>query len=150
VKKPYFAYGSNLDEERLLARVPGARALGRARLDGFGLRTNKPGRDGSAKANLVLAAGEVTWGVLYAIELDAYEQLDRFEGGYVRRRVVVETDTDVRAALTYVSERRTLELTVTAAYRAHMVRGARAHGLPEDWVRRLAALPSRGDQSSGG
>src|ERR687888_543478 len=31
----YFAYGSNMDPHRMDARVPGARAIGPGRLDGF-------------------------------------------------------------------------------------------------------------------
>src|SRR5262245_37446810 len=37
----YFAYGSNLASRRLLRRVPGARARGRARLAGFRLVADK-------------------------------------------------------------------------------------------------------------
>lgn len=48
----YFAYGSNLCVRRLRRRVPSARALGPARLDGWTLRWHKRGEDGSGKCSI--------------------------------------------------------------------------------------------------
>ena len=48
----YFAYGSNMSSARLAARLGPTRCLGRAVLDHFALAWNKPGLDGSGKANL--------------------------------------------------------------------------------------------------
>ena len=63
----YFAYGSNMSSLRLRERIPSARSLGAARLAGWRLAPNKRGRDGSGKANLVVDANSVVWGVLYQL-----------------------------------------------------------------------------------
>ena len=82
----YFAYGSNMSSNRLRARVPEARTIGRAHLNGWRLAFNKPGRDGTGKANLVASAHSTSWGALYEIPSEAWEQLDSFEPGYERAR----------------------------------------------------------------
>ena len=141
-----FAYGSNLDPEQMLARVASAVALGRARLAGWSFACNKLGRDGTAKANLVRAAGGSVWGVVYELDTVHLAVLDRFEGGYERLELEVELD-DGRGqhAHVYVSERLAPEPMPLEAYKALILRGARAHGLPEEWVRALERLPSRPD-----
>ena len=95
----YFAYGSNLRSTRMLDRVPSATSLGAARLAGHGFRMNKRGRDGSAKANLIVSASEHVWGVIYRIEPVDWPVLDRFEGGYERE--VVRTLESGEAAMTH-------------------------------------------------
>ncbi len=45
-----FAYGSNLCQRRMVARVPSARVVGVGRLSGHILRFHKRSTDGSAKA----------------------------------------------------------------------------------------------------
>ena len=92
MRELYYAYGSNMSTRRLLSRVPDARTLGRARLAGMRLVCNKPGRDGSGKANLVEDAGAHVWGVLYDIHVDHWALLDRHEPGYARETARVETD----------------------------------------------------------
>ena len=47
-----FSYGSNLLTERIRRRVGYVESFGRYRLSGYRLVFNKPGADGSAKANL--------------------------------------------------------------------------------------------------
>lgn len=145
----YFAYGSNLKQERFFGRVPGARCFGIARLDHWRLRMNKRGRDGSAKANLAAARGEAVWGALYRVRSRDWTRLDGFEGGYVRRRVrVCGPGGQVHEAVTYVSDR-ICDARPFDWYRALLVEGAREHGLPEDWVARLEALPFRPSAGAG-
>ena len=69
----YFAYGSNLAAERLRERVGAFAVLGPARADGRRLECNKLGRDGSGKANLVEAPGEVAWGVVYGLGVRGFD-----------------------------------------------------------------------------
>ncbi len=139
----YFAYGSNMKSARLRSRAPSARALGAALLRDHRLRVRKRGADGTGKANLVPGRGDAVWGVLYEIAVAEWSRLDRHEGGYVRRRVEVETREGARlAAVTYVSDR-TVDAPPFDWYRALLVEGAREHGLPEGWIARLEALPRR-------
>ncbi len=137
----YFAYGSNMESAQMALRVPDARVLGRARLRGYRFACNKIGRDGSAKANVESCDGLEVWGVLFEISDGDLSDLDRFEGGYRRIAVTVESRplTQARCEI-YVSDQRSADLRPTRTYRDRMARGAREHGLPEECCRALAAL----------
>lgn len=142
----YFAYGSNLKWERMRKRIPSARRETVAFLEHYRLVCNKRGRDGSAKANLVEAAGDRVWGVLYRIEPDHLALLDRFEMGYERIEVEVRTAAgDDRRASTYRSDRITDDPVPLDWYRGMILEGAREHGLPEEYLTVLEALPTRSD-----
>ena len=117
---------------------------GVARWAGWRLVFDKPGRDGSAKANVVRAPAAAVWGALYRLDADEWPLLDRFEGGYERVRCRVDLATgDRREATTYVAAARSAAGAMADWYLAHLVRGAREHGLPPIWCEMLAALPSR-------
>jgi gamma-glutamylcyclotransferase (GGCT)/AIG2-like uncharacterized protein YtfP len=142
----YFAYGSNLKGSRMRERVPSARREAVAFLEHHRLACNKRGRDGSAKANLVSAPGERVWGVLYRVEQTHLTLLDRFEAGYQRIQVEVRTAAGAaHRATTYRSDRITGDPTPFAWYRGMILEGAREHGLPEDYLAVLEALPARPD-----
>ncbi len=141
----YFAYGSNMRSARLRARVGPVRALGPGRLPHHALRTDKPGRDGTAKANLRSCPGSAVYGVVFELAEAALELLDGFEGGYRRERVRVELATgETVEAVTYVSERRGADRRLAADYLEHLLAGAREHALPDAWIAVLEALPRRG------
>ena len=139
----YFAYGSNLSSARLLARVPSARARGAARLDGFALRLDKPGADGSGKANLLATPGALVWGVVYQLDPSDWPALDACEPGYERTAVRVALDGAPLAAQTYCSPLYGPGLAAFRWYHRHLVDGAREHGLPEEWIALIEALPVR-------
>ncbi len=142
----YFAYGSNLKWERMRQRVPSAQSEGVAFLDHHRLVCNKRGRDGSAKANLVRAAGHRVWGVIYRIEQADLALLDRFETGYERVEVeVCTTAGGAHRASTYRSDRIIQDPIPFDWYRAMILEGAREHGLPEDYLSVLEALPAKPD-----
>ena len=138
----YFAYGSNMPSARLRARIPSAEPLGAARLEGFALRINKRGRDGTAKANLARARVGVVWGVVYRLAATDWEALDGFEGGYVRFEATVALrrggELDVH---TYRSDRLIEAVPPHAWYRELILEGAREHELPESWISQLRAIP---------
>jgi len=144
----YFAYGSNMRSARMVERVPSAASLGAARLTGHGLRINKLGRDGSAKANLALAPGEHVWGVAYRVDPAHWPELDRFERGYTHSPVTLDLAGAAVTAITYRSERLTDGEVAWEWYLAHMRDGAREHALPGDWLAHLDALEGRPDPPS--
>ncbi len=153
----YFAYGSNMSSERLCGRTPSAVPLGRARLAHHGLRWHKLGRDGSGKCDIepADAPGESVWGVLYEIGRADKHALDTVEGlgvGYNEQTVRVETANGVEKALTYKARPDKIDPTLRplAWYKAHVLRGAREHGLPEEYVRRIAAVGVREAPASAG
>ena len=141
----YFAYGSNMSSERLRARTPSAVSLGRARLPSHVLRWYKLGRDGSGKCDIepTQAPGEAVWGVLYRVARAEKRTLDVVEGlgvGYDECLVEVETDSGACHALTYRARPDKVDpaLRPLAWYKDHVLRGAREHSLPVDYIRRLA------------
>ena len=139
----YFAYGSNMASRRMRERAPAARAVGRARLAGWRLVADKPGRDGTAKANVVRDPDAHVWGVLWELRVADLAALDRFEGGYERVAVTVAAEAGAALATTYASRLRTAAPGLARGYKALVLEGAREHALPPEWAARLAALPER-------
>jgi gamma-glutamylcyclotransferase (GGCT)/AIG2-like uncharacterized protein YtfP len=136
----YFAYGSNLARRRMRERVPGARVHGRARLEGWCLVADKPGRDGSAKLNLVRESGSHVWGAIWTLREEDLRTLDRFEGGYERVAVTVTADGGALAATTYVSALRSAPTGLERGYKQLLLEGAGEHGLPPEWIAFLDSL----------
>lgn len=141
----YFAYGSNLSLARMRGRVPDAVALCVARLDGHRLTWDKRGADGSGKANLRPDPGAHVWGVVYRFGADGFAALDVHEPDYQRIAIEAHGDQGPTAAQTYLSQRLTDALPF-ASYKRLVVEGARAHGLPADWLRALEAGAAQPDR----
>ena len=140
----YFAYGSNMSSARLRERVPEARALGRAQLAGFRLTWNKPGRDGSGKANIVVAEAEIVWGVVYELLPSDWTPLDRIEQGYTRElhEVIDQRGARIRAQLyRWHCQPDLPDRMPHDWYRNHLLEGAREHDLPEDVIEALSRTP---------
>ena len=142
----YFAYGSNINTEHLRSYVPSAKAIGRARLLKKRMMCNKKSRDNSSKANLVDSRGDAVWGVLYEIDIAELDKLDRAEGGYERTTLQVLTDQgDAVTAEVYTSTRVTTDPTPYDWYKELILKGAREHQLPGDYLEYLEQLPSKTD-----
>jgi len=143
VTRLYFAYGSNMSSERLAERIDGARSRGAAYLGDHRLRFDKPSRDGSGKANLAHAPGDVCWGVVFELRDESWAVLDRFEPGYVRRPCnVTLTGGAELEATSYVYEPAGREIPPFDWYLEHLLTGAREHALPAAYVDRLARTPT--------
>ncbi|WP_233416917.1 gamma-glutamylcyclotransferase family protein [Halovulum marinum] len=137
----YFAYGSNLLTQRLTARCPGARPLGRATLDGHRVAFAKLSTvDGSGKATILPAARQTAHGVLYALSDGDLATLDLIEGvghGYHRLdSVAVRLDGAPLAASTYIACAPIAPINPLDWYLALIVAGARQHGLDAALVAR--------------
>lgn len=145
----YLAFGSNLHPARLGARTPSARARGVARLPGWRLVFHKRSHDGSGKCSLLETgvAEDLAYGVVYALAAEDKPVLDRIEGvgqGYVLRQLELPDFGEVFfnvAEPAYIDDR----LAPYAWYLRFVVEGARHHGLPEDYVARIAATPATVD-----
>ena len=139
----YFGYGSNMSTERLRARVPSARARGRGRLLHHTLRWHKLGRDGSGKCDIEPTdTRNVVWGVLYDVAWSEKTALDAAEGlgtGYFEKEVRIVTDDGECLALTYHANPDRIDSALRPRdwYKDYVVRGAREHGLPADYIRTL-------------
>lgn len=140
----YFAYGSNMEPRRMKRRAPGSRPLGPARLPQHRLDfTRYSTKFHGGVADVVPDDEAEVWGVLYEVEASDLERLDEHEGvpvGYRRGAVsVVANDGREREAAVYLANR-TGRFTPRKEYMDFLLRGAREHGLPQEWVRHLESM----------
>jgi len=154
----YFAYGSNLDPDQMQSRCPGATVVGLAALHDhrvvFPLYSNT-WRGGVS--SIQLAHGSTVWGMLFDLSEEQLRALDGFEGFrgpgdqhnvYDREQITVElTRPDdgsfprrVRA-WAYVA-RPSNPSPPSRRYLETVLRGARHHRLPEEYIAKLAAVPA--------
>lgn len=151
----YFAYGSNLDRDTFVGRR-GMRPLEAvpASLDGFELVFDLPVGPGErGVANLLDAPGSVVHGVVWAISARQASHLDETEGvhrGYYLRRAVQVTAPDGReiGAFTYQSSHGVSGRKPSRRYLGLLLRGARHHDLPREWIATLRALDLAIDERS--
>lgn len=149
----YFAYGSNMLEQRLQKRCKSARVSGVASVTGYRLAFCKKSKDGSGKATLVAdPAGQVFGAVFYIAAKDAAE-LDRIEGrgnGYERIEeltVLSYPDGKPITVTAYIADDdfRDSALQPYDWYLDLVVAGAEQHQLPTDYIQRLRVRPSLAD-----
>ena len=134
-------------------RVPSARFLGAARLEGHELRFHKRGwKDGTGKANAFHSSGAdaVVHGVVYEVAEEELPALDVFETGYERRllgfSITLQREAEAVQAWVYLALPEVIDdaLVPTRAYLDHVLAGARAHGLPTALIEKLEGLPTEG------
>lgn len=104
-------------------------------------RYSRQRRGGSA--DVVVDASSEVWGVLYEIDDACLASMDKVEGvptAYRRERVAVFAAQGQRLeAITYMANR-TGEFLPSKAYLEVILRGARAHGLPAEYIRMLEQI----------
>lgn len=143
----YFAYGSNMAAERLRTRVPSAKLVGVAKLIRYTLKFHKPSkkdRSGKCDASFSGNAQDKVLGALYSIQSNDLPALDRAEGcgyGYERRTVsVILASGPSFDAQTYIATEIDGNLRPLDWYKEHVLRGARAIGLPPGYITSLEAV----------
>jgi len=141
----YFAYGANMHDSAFRVRR-GIQPLEHrsGRVKGYRLRFNLVGRPRgkAAPANLHPDPGAEVWGVLYRITKRDLIRLDSTEGvpGRGYRHVVVEAEDRngrVIAAVTYLAPGKEVDGKPSLRYIMLLREGARAHALPETYIRFL-------------
>jgi hypothetical protein len=160
----YFAFGSNLDPDQMRARCPAHNVVGMAVLRDHKLNFPifSPGWGGGV-ASLQLSHGNDVWGMLYELSDEDLRSLDGHEAFhgpgnphnlYEREPVWVEL---VRPEDGSVPRR-----VKAAAYLAHtanpsppsrryldaVLKGARAHKLPDDYIALLMKLPVLAEEAA--
>lgn len=136
----YFAYGSNMLRERLVARVPTAQAVAVGVVRDYRLDFAKISVDGSGKGDMVASPDDEVWGVLYEFDASQKAELDKHEGPHYRaQEVVVSTPSGDEAAWAYMAEphRRDPSKVPYDWYLALIVAGARQGGLPEAYIQAI-------------
>lgn len=144
----YFAYGSNMNPDRVAERGLAVVSVEGAVLEGVSLAFNKRSGDHiGGHANIVCAPSACVEGVLYGLrDADQIQRMDRFEKtpvNYRRERVVVQTAAGAQAAWTYVANRAVIVegLKPTRAYLNHLLAG-RSYLSPQyyGWLAGLACV----------
>jgi cation transport regulator ChaC len=144
----YFAYGANMHDGTFRGRR-GIRPLECrcGRISGYRLRFNLEGRPRgkAAPANLCWDPQTEVWGVLYRITRRELMRLDSTEGvpGHGYQHIVVaaqDVEGRVLEAITYKAEGKKVDGKPSLRYIRLLRDGARAHGLPEDYIRFLESV----------
>ena len=138
----YFAYGSNMLRERLVARVSTAQGVAVGVVRDYRFDFAKVSVDGSGKGDMVASPGDEVWGVLYEFDADQKAALDEHEGRHYRaREVVVSTPSGDETAWAYIAEphRRDPSKVPYDWYLALIIAGARQGGLPEAYIQAVEA-----------
>jgi gamma-glutamylcyclotransferase (GGCT)/AIG2-like uncharacterized protein YtfP len=133
-----------LEPRRLRRRCPGAAAIGRARLLDYQLATCY---SEWGVADIVPQARAAVWDALYEVEEACLAALDDYEGApraYRRETLrVIDDERIEREAVAYVANR-TGEFAPSRQYLEIIARGARAHGLPEEYARAIEQVRTHG------
>jgi gamma-glutamylcyclotransferase len=139
----YFAYGSNMSQPRLRARVASAECIGTASLTDHALRFHKVGRDGSGKATIAPRPGTYVHGVVFRLDAEERPILDRHEDlgrGYEARWISVERHNESPLhVFTYNALLRDPSLQPYSWYLEHVLHGARENRLPPEYIEGIAA-----------
>lgn len=144
----YFAFGANMHDSAFRERRKMRPIEWRpGRVVGFRLRFNLEGRPRgkAAPANIALDPGAEVWGVLYKITRADLLHLDWTEGvpGRRYRHLWVDAQdidgTGLRA-VTYIADGKDRDGNPSLRYITLLREGARAHGLPEAYLRFLDSV----------
>jgi len=136
---------------RLIARVPSARPVCTARLENHRLMFHKKGRDGSAKCDVEQTDdGEAgVYGVVFRILAAEKILLDEHEGlgrGYGEKPVLLCSGPESSlTAVTYFATHIDENLKPYHWYKEHVIRGAREHNLPPEYVQAIREIDSIAD-----
>ncbi len=144
----YLAYGANMHDSAFRERR-GMRPLEwrAGRIKGYRLRFNLGGRPigKAAPANICADPVAEIWGVLYNITRRDLLYLDSTEGVPGRRYRPIwleaqDIDGNALTAVTYIAEGKETDGNPSRRYLTLLREGARAHGLPEKWIRFLDSV----------
>lgn len=145
----YFAYGSNMLSERLVARCPSAKVIGTASATNSVLKFEKRSIDQSGKATLLTAGaqGAITPGVLFEVTQADIGNLDKAEGagnGYDRHdnfQVQLIDTGHIAIAKTYIATTTEENLRPYEWYLALVIAGACQHNLDPNYIKMLCQTP---------
>ncbi|HTA15835.1 MAG TPA: gamma-glutamylcyclotransferase family protein [Solirubrobacteraceae bacterium] len=145
--KPYFAYGSNMDERGMRLQCPSSCCLGPAHLDGHRLAfTRRSVISGTGVADVVPALHRRVWGLLYELSDGDLDTLDRKEGrGWaytrVQKRITLIADGSRHDAILYtVLAKEQSEVPPSSEYLDRLIAAAAHNAFPQDYVAMLEAI----------
>jgi len=141
----YLAFGANMHDS-VFQGWRGMRPLEwrAGRMFGYRIRFNLEGRPvgKSAPANLSPDPHAEVWGVLYRLTRHQLVQLDATEGMHYRHVWANGEDKEGRPlrAVSYLAAGKETEGNPSLRYLTLLREGARAHGLPDHWIRYLEGI----------
>jgi gamma-glutamylcyclotransferase len=145
----YFAYGSNMSQERLTAadRAPSATRVATGYVSGRTLTFDKVSKDGSGKCDCQQTDDpeDKVYGVVFSVLESEKPALDHAEGkgfGYDETTVEVITESDVLTAATYFATNKNPVLKPYNWYKRHLLQGAIEGNLPSEYIRALERIES--------
>lgn len=148
----YFAYGFNLNVEKMSQKCTKPCILGVARLADhkIGFYEHSVVWDGAVETLIPDTQSEV-WGVLYQLESYAWEQLDNAEdarldgtGEYFHYPIeVLDDQNNIRHASMYKKARLGEPKQPSTEYLDIIIQGAKEHQLPEDYITTLQNITSK-------
>ena len=139
----YFAYGSNMYRKRLSDRIGFIDKWDNGTVLKKQLSFNKLGQDGSGKANLIDQEDEKAYGVIYQVNESDLIKLDRFEVGYERKTLEVQSDNNgYLKAILYLANNLQDFISPNKEYMNHILRGAEENGLKQNYIDYLKSIPT--------
>ncbi len=136
----YFAYGSNMSEKRLKARLKKIKKIGIGILYEHKLLFHKTGKDKSGKCDAFYTGNkdDFIYGVLYEIDDSDKKVLDDIEGlgsGYNDKKVLIKMlKGEVAEAFTYYAISIQKGLKPFKWYKNHVLVGALENNLPKQYI----------------
>lgn len=149
-----FAYGSNMNINRLKNRVPSAVKISNGFIEGFSLKCSKLSKDSSGKATVIKTDNkkDLVWGVLFEIDEKEKPLLDRAEGlnyGYDELIIDVNDGKEIHKAQIYIANDKSVDegLKPFSWYKAYITEGAKENQLPNDYIKMLESINSVKDEN---
>lgn len=144
----YFSYGSNMSTPRINKRIDSATVVATAQLYQHSLQFHKKSVDGSAKCDIMhtMNPDDIVHGVVFEILASEKHVLDRYEGlgsGYNEKQVsIILPYGESVSATTYYATHIDASLSPYRWYKEHVLRGAREHALPAEYITAIEAIAS--------
>lgn len=134
----YAAYGSNLHPLRLGKRLSSARLITTGVLPGWSLYFHKRGKDKSAKCS-ILAGGGGVYCAIFEITAADKSILDGIEGVGFGYSEIMLSIPGVGRCYSYVAEESHIDDSLLPYdwYHELVLIGARTHGFPDDYLKRI-------------
>lgn len=141
----YFIYGSNLYEEQLKNRLITLHEdylqKEKCSLQGYDFTYNKRSKDGSSKGNILKMENGIVEGIaILILDYKLDEFIKRWESGYVKTEVQIQTDIDIKKKNSFIFKAYTCisdDLTSappTNEYVLKIIKGAYEHNLTQEYI----------------
>lgn len=124
----YFAYGSNMDKERMKKRVNNFKIIGNGILKKHKLVFNKPAKSGNGVgfANVEKDEKSFVEGIVYETDNNGIEKLDYYEGvpeHYHRKTIFILVNSKLKECEIYIASKTETGLKPTKEYLNHLLEG---------------------------